>query len=142
MRRIDESRDQTPYGRGDNDRSGGNPHRGTLTGGATATTGQTRDYLVFYADGAKDRALAAIGKDGGTALSTEAKLGYIVARGPGSRFIESLAASAAVAGVSSDREIGFAASDAVAAPARGARRTSRGSSCPRARSRWPGGSGT
>ena len=67
---------------------------GTLTGGATgatAATGQTRDYLVFYADGAKDQALAAIRKDGGTALSTEGKLGYVVARGPGTRFIESLA---------------------------------------------------
>jgi subtilisin family serine protease len=91
---------------------------GALTGGATATAGQTRDYLVFYTHGAKDRALAVIKKDGGTALSTEARLGYVVARGPGSRFLESLAASDAVAGVSSDREIGFAASDAVAAPAR------------------------
>ena len=95
---------------------------GTLTGGATgatAATGQTRDYLVFYADGAKDQALAAIRKDGGTTLSTEGKLGYVVARGPGTRFIESLAGSDAVAGVSSNREIGFAASDAATAPTRG-----------------------
>lgn len=81
---------------------------GALAGGTAAATAQLRDYLVFYADGARDRAVAAIEKDGGTALSTEAKLGYVVARGPGDGFIEDLSASDAVAGVSSDRRIGSA----------------------------------
>ncbi|GIH74086.1 S8 family peptidase [Planobispora longispora] len=76
---------------------------------ATATAAEPlRDYLVFYADGARDRALRAITDGGGAALSTEPKLRYIVAEGPGPRFVETLAASDAVAGISSDRRIGAA----------------------------------
>lgn len=81
---------------------------GLTPAGAAAGGGAFRDYLVFYADGARTRALAAIEAGGGTVLSTEAKLGYIVARGPGTRFTETLADSDAVAGVSSDRRIGSA----------------------------------
>ncbi|MBB2912925.1 subtilisin family serine protease [Streptosporangium becharense] len=92
---------------------------GALGGGSPALAEQNREYLVFYADGARDRALAAIGESGGTALSTEPRLGYVVARGPGSRFVESLAGSDAVEGVSSDRRIGQATSVRVApAPAK------------------------
>ncbi|MDP9861940.1 MULTISPECIES: S8 family peptidase [Streptosporangium] len=87
------------------------------TGGASAATGQLGDYLVFYADGARDRAVEAIRAGGGTALSTEPRLGYVVARGPGARFVESLAGSDAVAGVSSDRRIGSATAAPAAAPA-------------------------
>ncbi|MFJ2029493.1 S8 family peptidase [Streptosporangium sp. NPDC087985] len=79
---------------------------GTLPGGTAATTGQLHDYLVFYTTGAQNRAIAAIKAGGGTALSTETKLGYVIARGPGPRFIENLSTSDAIAGVSSDREIG------------------------------------
>ncbi|GGP76657.1 S8 family peptidase [Streptosporangium pseudovulgare] len=79
-------------------------------GGASAETGGLRDYLVFYPGGGHDRAVAAIGAAGGTATATESRLGYVTARGPGDRFVERLAASGAVAGVSSDRAIGFAAS--------------------------------
>src|SRR6478752_1072975 len=81
---------------------------GSLTGGTADATGQLRDYLVFYTDGGQDRAIAAIRAGGGTALSTEPKLGYVAARGPGARFVEDLAGSDAVAGVSSDRRIGSA----------------------------------
>ncbi|MFI6794455.1 S8 family peptidase [Streptosporangium canum] len=81
---------------------------GSLTGGTADATGQLRDYLVFYTDGGRDRAIAAIRAGGGTALSTEPKLGYVAARGPGARFVEDLAGSDAVAGVSSDRRIGSA----------------------------------
>ncbi|MFF5204493.1 S8 family serine peptidase [Streptosporangium sp. NPDC000396] len=82
---------------------------GALTGGATTATGQFHDYLVFYADGAHDRALAAIRAGGGTAVSTETRLGYIVAKGPDAGFVENLSGNDAVAGVSSNRKIGYAA---------------------------------
>ncbi|GAA3033278.1 S8 family peptidase [Streptosporangium longisporum] len=81
---------------------------GALGGGATAAAGQTRDYLVFYADGARDGAAAAIAANGGTVLSGDPRLGYLVAGGPGTRFVEGLAAVDAVEGVSSDRRIGTA----------------------------------
>ncbi|ACZ85906.1 S8 family peptidase [Streptosporangium roseum] len=90
---------------------------GSLTGGTAAAGGQLRDYLVFYADGARDRAIAAIRAGGGAALSTEPKLGYVVARGPGARFVEDLAGSDAVAGVSSDRRIGSATAVSGTGPA-------------------------
>ncbi|GAA4231877.1 subtilisin family serine protease [Streptosporangium album] len=79
---------------------------GALTGGTAAATGQLRDYLVFYAAGSQARAVAAIKAGGGTALSTEAKLGYVVARGPDTGFAEDLSGNDAVAGVSSNRRIG------------------------------------
>lgn len=81
---------------------------GALGGGATTGAGQTREYLVFYADGARDRAVDAIVASGGTALSTDTRIGYVLAVGSGSRFVESLAGSDAVEGVSSDRRIGAA----------------------------------
>ncbi|MEU4834940.1 S8 family serine peptidase [Streptosporangium sp. NPDC023615] len=81
---------------------------GALGEGATAAAGQTREYLVFYADGARDRAAGAIGANGGTVLSGDTRLGYLVADGPGERFVEGLAGSDAVEGVSSDRRIGTA----------------------------------
>ncbi|GIH94994.1 S8 family serine peptidase [Planobispora siamensis] len=94
---------------------------GTLTTGGTASGAtaapQVRDYLVFYADGAHTGAMRAITAAGGTALSTEGKLRYIIARGPGSRFVESLADSDAVAGISSDRKIGYATALPAASPA-------------------------
>ncbi|WP_326638448.1 S8 family serine peptidase [Streptosporangium sp. NBC_01755] len=97
---------------------------GALDGGAATVASQAREYLVFYADGAHDRAIDAIDASGGTALSTETRLGYIVAGGPASRFVEDLAASDAVVGVSSDRRIGSAtalpATGAPALPATGA----------------------
>ncbi|MEU8380932.1 S8 family serine peptidase [Streptosporangium sp. NPDC048865] len=88
---------------------------GALGGGAATGAGQTREYLVFYADGAHDRAVDAIVASGGTARSTDTRIGYVLAEGPGPRFVESLAGSDAVEGVSSDRRIGSAT--AIAAPA-------------------------
>ncbi|GAA3083006.1 S8 family peptidase [Streptosporangium carneum] len=81
---------------------------GAPGGGAAADSGKLRDYLVFYTDGAQARAIAAIRASGGVPLSTEPKLGYVVARGPGDGFAETLEADAAVAGISSDRTIGHA----------------------------------
>lgn len=132
---------------------------GALDGGAATVASQAREYLVFYADGAHDRAIDAIDASGGTALSTETRLGYIVAGGPASRFVEDLAASDAVVGVSSDRRIGSAtalpATGAPALPATGAPRPFRpptpsvsgalrtvGRPPPAPRSRWPDSSGT
>lgn len=77
---------------------------------ATATSTALRDYLVFYADGARTGAVDAIEAAGGTPVSTEPKLGYVIARGPATRFVESLATNPSVAGVSSDHRIGHAAS--------------------------------
>ncbi|WP_037971569.1 S8 family peptidase [Streptosporangium amethystogenes] len=93
---------------------------GALDGGATTVASQAREYLVFYANGAHDRAIDAIDASGGTALSTETRLGYVVASGPGSRFVENLAGSDAVVGVSSDRRIGSATAIPAALPPSGA----------------------
>ena len=46
---------------------------------------------------------------GGHLVSTDAKLGYVVAKGGGDAFVEALGADQAVVGVTTDREIGFAA---------------------------------
>lgn len=89
---------------------------GAVGGGSPALADQAREYLVFYADGARDLAVKAIGASGGTTLSADTRLGYLLAVGPGSRFVEDLAGSEAVVGVSSDRRIGSAA----AIPAAGA----------------------
>ncbi|WP_068922763.1 S8 family peptidase [Planobispora rosea] len=122
----------------------GAPGSATATAAATATVTATttaaaplRDYLVFYADGAHDRALRAITDGGGTTLSTEPKLRYIVAKGPGARFVETLAASDAVAGISSDRRIGTttAASTASTAGPRPAAATVRPAATTRAATR-------
>ncbi|GAA3417761.1 S8 family peptidase [Streptosporangium vulgare] len=96
---------------------------GALGGGATTGAGQTREYLVFYADGARDRAVDAITASGGSALSTDTRIGYVLAEAPGSRFVESLAGSDAVEGVSSDRRIGSAAAIPPATAAAPAART-------------------
>ncbi|WP_436756842.1 S8 family peptidase [Streptosporangium sp. V21-05] len=101
---------------------------GALGGGATTGAGQTREYLVFYADGARDRAIDAIAASGGTALSTDTRIGYVLAEGPGSRFVESLAGSDAVEGVSSDRRIGSAAAITPATAASAARTSGTGTS--------------
>ncbi|MFF5242838.1 S8 family serine peptidase [Streptosporangium sp. NPDC000095] len=93
---------------------------GALGGEATTGAGQTREYLAFYADGARDRAIDAIDASGGTVLSTDTRIGYVLVDGPGTGFVESLAGSDAVEGVSSDRRIGFASAIRAAAPAAGA----------------------
>lgn len=74
----------------------------------TAPEGEThRTYLVFYADGARARAEAAV-KDAGGAVTApgDARLGYLIARGPGDAFLEALAASDAVVGATTNRQIG------------------------------------
>ncbi|MEV8631513.1 S8 family serine peptidase [Streptosporangium sp. NPDC051023] len=83
---------------------------GTPAGGAAAEGTGLRDYLVFYTHGAQARAVDAIRAGGGVPLSTEPKLGYVIARGPGIRFAEALADNEAVAGISSDRRVGYATS--------------------------------
>ncbi|MER6947783.1 S8 family serine peptidase [Nonomuraea sp. NPDC000554] len=68
------------------------------------------EYLVFYADGQRSQAVAAVENAGGTTVSTEDKLGYLLAKGGGNGFVESLGGDRAIVGVSADREIGFATS--------------------------------
>ncbi|WP_084956530.1 S8 family peptidase [Thermoactinospora rubra] len=75
---------------------------------APATPPAAAEYLVFYAAGARADALKAVRAAGGTAVATEPKLGYIVAAGRRDGFAEALGASPAIAGVSSDRPIGYA----------------------------------
>lgn len=86
---------------------------GTLVACAPAsapesTAAATDDYLVFYADGRQREALSAVERAGGTALGTDTRLGYVLARGAGTRFADALDGDQAVVGVSSDRQIGFA----------------------------------
>ncbi|MFD9943053.1 S8 family serine peptidase [Nonomuraea sp. NPDC059023] len=66
------------------------------------------DFLVFYADGKRGEALGAIGRAGGSAVRTEERLGYVLARGAGERFAAALDDDPAVVGVSADRQIGYA----------------------------------
>ncbi|MFC7383820.1 S8 family peptidase [Sphaerisporangium rhizosphaerae] len=73
------------------------------------------EYLVFYGAGAQAEALSAVKAGGGVAAAVEAKLGYIIARGPRTGFAEALGASPAVVGVTDNRRIG--AATAVAAGA-------------------------
>ncbi|NUR84440.1 MAG: S8 family serine peptidase [Nonomuraea sp.] len=68
------------------------------------------EFLVFYASGQKDSALAAVKRAGGTAVSTEPKLGYVLARGLGDRFITAVGDDASVVGVSANLAIGYASS--------------------------------
>ncbi|WP_157244762.1 S8 family peptidase [Nonomuraea typhae] len=83
---------------------------------APARAGASGDFLVFYADGKRREALAAIGRAGGSAVRTEERLGYVQARAVGERFAAALDADPAIVGVTADRRIGFA----TARPAKGA----------------------
>ncbi len=65
------------------------------------------DYLVFYAAGGQDKALEAIETSGGRPLSTEPRLGYVVAHGVVASFLETLSNDKAIVGISTDRPIGF-----------------------------------
>src|SRR4051812_469144 len=76
---------------------------------AAPKAGPDKEYLVFYADGRAGAALSAVERAGGHLVSTDAKLGYVVAKGGGDAFVEALGADQAVVGVTPDREIGFAA---------------------------------
>ncbi|MFI7442008.1 S8 family peptidase [Nonomuraea indica] len=86
--------------------------------GLTAPTGDpltrpaagtaTAEYLVFYADGGRGEALAAIERAGGTTVATDPRLGYALAKGGGDAFVNALGSSPSVVGVSTDRRIGFA----------------------------------
>jgi subtilisin family serine protease len=83
---------------------------GTLTGPATGVTADDpdRDYLVFYAEGRQAQAIEAITDAGGTAVSTDARIGLVVVRGSGTAFVERVGRSDAIVGVSSNRKIGYA----------------------------------
>ncbi|MGW7479147.1 S8 family peptidase [Nonomuraea muscovyensis] len=74
------------------------------------------EYLVFYADGGRGEALAAIERAGGTTVSTDLRLGYALARGGGDAFVTALGASPSIVGVSTDRRIGFASAHPAARP--------------------------
>ncbi|GAA2658646.1 S8 family serine peptidase [Nonomuraea recticatena] len=66
------------------------------------------EIMVFYADGGQRAAISAIEAGGGRAVSTEPKLGYVLAKGTGPAFVDALGRSEAVVGISTDRAIGFA----------------------------------
>ncbi|MFD0660080.1 hypothetical protein [Thermocatellispora tengchongensis] len=116
-------------------------------GGGTAGSADAtyRNYMVFYADGARSQAVSDVERAGGTNVSPgDPRLGYVVARGPGDRFLEALASSDAVVGVSSNRKIGTAVATRVAPEVDKdlAARALWTGPPPRAPSRCPGGSGT
>ncbi|MEV6149056.1 S8 family serine peptidase [Nonomuraea sp. NPDC052129] len=75
---------------------------------AAPKAGPDQEYLVFYADGRAGAALSAVERAGGRLVSTDTKLGYVVAKGGGEAFVDALGADQAVVGVTTDREIGFA----------------------------------
>ncbi|MFC4532897.1 S8 family peptidase [Sphaerisporangium dianthi] len=76
--------------------------------GAESPAAGKGEYLVFYGAGGQAEALRAISAGGGAAAAVDAKLGYIVAEGPGTAFAEALGASPAVVGVTGNRRIGAA----------------------------------
>lgn len=78
------------------------------SGAPAARSGPPGQFLVFYADGQQAQALEAIRRAGGAAESTEAKLGYVLAKGSGDAFVDRVGADTSVVGVSADREIGYA----------------------------------
>lgn len=82
----------------------------------TASGASAPEYLVFYADGARDRALEAIRRAGGVASGGDARLGYVVARGGGDAFVDALGDAPSVVGVTPDRRIGFATAHRPALP--------------------------
>ena len=71
-------------------------------------TGADKEYLVFYADGRARAALAAVEQAGGHVVTTDTKLGYVLAKGGGDAFVDALGSDQSVVGVTTDREIGFA----------------------------------
>ncbi|GAA0923894.1 S8 family peptidase [Nonomuraea longicatena] len=84
--------------------------------GGPPAAGAARDYLVFYADGRQNAARAAVARAGGTVLSAETRLGYLLARGAGAAFTRALDTDPAVVGVSGERAIGHTASRGAARP--------------------------
>ncbi len=83
---------------------------------AGAGTGPDKEYLVFYADGRAPAALAAVEHAGGHIVTTDTKLGYVLAKGGGDAFVDALGSDQSVVGVTTDREIGFATTPASSAP--------------------------
>src|SRR4051812_44619812 len=75
---------------------------------AAPKAGPDKEYLVFYADGRAGAAVSAVERAGGHLVTTDTKLGYVVAKGGGDAFVDALGADQAVVGVTPDREIGFA----------------------------------
>ncbi|NUT44727.1 MAG: S8 family serine peptidase [Thermoactinospora sp.] len=83
---------------------------------ASPRSAHTDSYLVFYADQAGAR--SAVERAGGRFVSDEPKLGYLVAEGDRS-LPDELDGDPAVAGVSTDGVIGFAAAVPATLPAAG-----------------------
>ncbi|GGL10274.1 serine protease [Sphaerisporangium melleum] len=80
---------------------------GAVPAGAAAPASAGHgEYLVFHRAGGQAEALRAVRAAGGAVAAVDAKLGYIVARGPGAAFAERLGASQAVIGVTGNRKIG------------------------------------
>ncbi|MFB4275026.1 S8 family serine peptidase [Nonomuraea sp. MTCD27] len=71
-------------------------------------TAPQAEYLVFYAGGKQRAAEAAVERAGGTTVSVDTRLGYLMASGDGDGFEEAVGEDRAVVGVSPDRRIGFA----------------------------------
>ncbi|AQZ64751.1 Secreted subtilisin-like protease [[Actinomadura] parvosata subsp. kistnae] len=66
------------------------------------------DFLVFYDYGKQGQAEAAVERAGGTTVSADTKLGYLMAAGSGAGFEEAVGADPSIVGISPDRRIGYA----------------------------------
>ncbi|UBU16980.1 S8 family peptidase [Nonomuraea gerenzanensis] len=84
---------------------------GACTPSATREAATSRaEFLVFYDYGKRHQAEAAVERAGGTAVSADTRLGYLMAAGSGAGFEEAVGADPAIVGVSPDRRIGYATS--------------------------------
>ncbi|MBP2702276.1 S8 family serine peptidase [Microbispora sp. RL4-1S] len=90
---------------------------GAAATGVQQERGPARDYLVFYADGAREAALRAVTAAGGVVRGRDDRLGYLIVRASSA---ERLGTDRAVVGVTPDQEIGRAL-DVPAVPAAPAR---------------------
>ncbi|MFI6987109.1 S8 family serine peptidase [Nonomuraea wenchangensis] len=103
----------------------------------TQVRGPQADYLVFYAEGRQRQALDAVTHAGGTKVSEDTRLGYILAKGGRDGFAEAVGGDAAVVGVSQDRSIGHAtATPGRSFPEAGALRSGRAAGEPLAGRQW------
>ncbi|MGR6921456.1 S8 family peptidase [[Actinomadura] parvosata] len=66
------------------------------------------DFLVFYDYGKQGQAEAAVERAGGTTVSADTKLGYLMAAGSGAGFEEAVGSDPSIVGISPDRRIGYA----------------------------------
>ncbi|GII90386.1 serine protease [Sinosporangium siamense] len=83
---------------------------GSAGSGEAAGSGKSRDYLVFHSRGGHAATVKAVQTHGGTVVTSDAKLDYLVARSSANpnTFAERVGREPAVVGVTVDKAIGHA----------------------------------